>query len=403
MKNHYFWTIVTVVFIVEIFSILPRKNIAIPDSDPPRNDISRGVIHVHSTFSDGGGSPDEIAKAALESGLDFVVLTDHNNDEARRQGFERNYGATDLFVEMESSTPVGHAVSFFSENETLKKGGGEAVTNATYRQFLKKEHYPGLFFAVAHPSNIKNPWGRLDDFAEGIEVVNFDSSWRRQLSDTPLQFLLTVILYPFNAFLASLRFFEVYPKDFVVWDEMTMSGPGHFAYLAHDTHSKVKLNGEKVFRWPDYLETFKLASNVLFLGSPKALDFSARKKQYYKSLREGRLAIHYHSIFPFGSNRWQVDCAGNKFESGDKVPTSSGCLSKITTPKTPFEKIIRLVKNGEVTHEVSMKANSTDMEPLPMDGVGTYRVEVWAKMNTALRLTLNRLVPYVFYSPIYLQ
>ena len=39
----------------------------------------RGVVHVHSTLSDGSGSPEEIVAAAVAAGLDFVVLTDHNN------------------------------------------------------------------------------------------------------------------------------------------------------------------------------------------------------------------------------------------------------------------------------------------------------------------------------------
>jgi len=34
---------------------------------------------VHTTYSDGGGSPEEVAKAARVAGLDFVIITDHNN------------------------------------------------------------------------------------------------------------------------------------------------------------------------------------------------------------------------------------------------------------------------------------------------------------------------------------
>ncbi|MCX6102157.1 MAG: PHP domain-containing protein, partial [Proteobacteria bacterium] len=124
MKNYYFWTIIVWVFIVELYSVLPYR---IPTSEINNRsqlsskyfsdpEIAQGIIHVHSTFSDGGGAPDVIAKEAAKAGMDFVILTDHNNYEARKSGFEKQYGRTDLFVEMESATPAGHVISFFSES-----------------------------------------------------------------------------------------------------------------------------------------------------------------------------------------------------------------------------------------------------------------------------------------------
>ena len=37
-----------------------------------------GNLHVHTPYSDGHGSHDEIALAAIHAELDFVVVTDHN-------------------------------------------------------------------------------------------------------------------------------------------------------------------------------------------------------------------------------------------------------------------------------------------------------------------------------------
>ena len=37
-----------------------------------------GNLHIHSPYSDGFGSHDQIALAAINAGLDFVVVTDHN-------------------------------------------------------------------------------------------------------------------------------------------------------------------------------------------------------------------------------------------------------------------------------------------------------------------------------------
>jgi predicted metal-dependent phosphoesterase TrpH len=36
-----------------------------------------GNVHIHSLYSDGGGSVADIARAGSENGLDFIVLNDH--------------------------------------------------------------------------------------------------------------------------------------------------------------------------------------------------------------------------------------------------------------------------------------------------------------------------------------
>ncbi|MEJ2149133.1 MAG: PHP domain-containing protein, partial [Chloroflexota bacterium] len=37
-----------------------------------------GNAHIHTPYSDGEGSHTEIAQAAVQAGLDFVIVTDHN-------------------------------------------------------------------------------------------------------------------------------------------------------------------------------------------------------------------------------------------------------------------------------------------------------------------------------------
>ena len=37
-----------------------------------------GNLHTHTRYSDGAGSHNDIALAAMKAGLDFVVVTDHN-------------------------------------------------------------------------------------------------------------------------------------------------------------------------------------------------------------------------------------------------------------------------------------------------------------------------------------
>ena len=67
-----------------------------------------GVVHVHTTLSDGGGTPQEVAAAARAAGLGFVVITDHNNLDAK--GFEGYHDGVLVLVGTEISTTAGHVL-----------------------------------------------------------------------------------------------------------------------------------------------------------------------------------------------------------------------------------------------------------------------------------------------------
>ena len=74
----YLYTTILLLCCWEMFSLLPPKSPPAPKSafEP---DTMAGIIHVHSTFSDGSGTPAEIMEAANRANIDFVILTDHNN------------------------------------------------------------------------------------------------------------------------------------------------------------------------------------------------------------------------------------------------------------------------------------------------------------------------------------
>ena len=68
----------------------------------------QGVLHVHTTHSDGSGSVADVVEAAQKTGVDFVVLTDHNTMRAKHEGWEGWHGSTLLIVGEEVSTRAGH-------------------------------------------------------------------------------------------------------------------------------------------------------------------------------------------------------------------------------------------------------------------------------------------------------
>lgn len=392
----YILTLCILTFLFEIYSVLPFRETSKPAK---KGNYVSGIIHVHSLYSDGGGTVLEIAEAAKQAGRDFVVLTDHNVSTARKNGDEKNYNGVDLFVEMEASTQAGHCISFYSHSDAKNYSDVE-MNKLSYQHYLDEKTEKDFFIALSHPSNIKNPWLRLDKYGEGYEVMNFDSVWQRELSDNFFGFIGTLLAAPFNSYLASLRFIHFYPKDLTVWDNMNLSANArHFGLLAHDTHSKLKYSKDGFLRWPDYLETFKLGTNLVFLKESLSSDFEQRKKQIYTNIREGHLAMVFDVVHPYDGIDHYMDCGDKKYISGDVVPESSQCQLHLEFPTDfPYERVVRILKDGEIIKETATMDSSFTQK---VEGPGTYRTEIWVKRHSRLRIALNHEVPYVFYNPIY--
>lgn len=147
-----------------------------------------GIIHIHTTLSDGGGTPQDVIRAARTAGARFVVITDHNNLDAKP--FEGYRDGVLVLVGTELSTTVGHILGIgISEPGYRFSGDG--------RDGLEDIRDLGGFAVAAHPENpredfrftgwnLPGPWG--------LELVNGDSEWRR----AGARLLLTAALYGVN-------------------------------------------------------------------------------------------------------------------------------------------------------------------------------------------------------------
>jgi len=89
-----------------------------PAERPPRRELPArpgrrwlaGDLHAHTVHSDGGLTVPELAAFAVERGLDFLAVTDHNtvSHHAELAGAARRYGIT-LLPGQEVTTEGGHA------------------------------------------------------------------------------------------------------------------------------------------------------------------------------------------------------------------------------------------------------------------------------------------------------
>ena len=144
-----------------------------------------GVLHVHTTRSDGKGEPGEIVEAGLEEGLDFIAFNDHRNLTLMDEGWHgRKTGDLMAIVGSElqhtdlrnhllvygvtSVSPRGHILSQL--DDVLDQGGIAIIAHPTE----KRPHVPGLG---------QYPWAFGTSCpVSGVEGWNWMSMWKRRVN-----------------------------------------------------------------------------------------------------------------------------------------------------------------------------------------------------------------------------
>jgi len=152
----------------------PPRRVALSASFP--DGTISGVLHVHSTRSDGRGTVDEIARAAAGAGLKFVVVTDHGDGTRAPDPPSYRDGVLCLDA-VEISTAGGHYIALGMTKAPYPLGG-EA------RDVVEDVKRLGGFGIAAHPDSPKTElsWREWSAPFDAIEFVNLDTSWRQQIA-----------------------------------------------------------------------------------------------------------------------------------------------------------------------------------------------------------------------------
>jgi hypothetical protein len=146
----------------------PRRLALVPSAD---GTVS-GILHIHTTRSDGRGTPDEIAAAAARAGISFIVFTDHGD--ATRIPDAPAYRSGVLCLDgVEISTSGGHYV-------VLDMPAAPYPLAGEPRDVVEDVRRLGGFGIAAHPDSPKHElrWSDWNAPVDGIEWINPDTSWR---------------------------------------------------------------------------------------------------------------------------------------------------------------------------------------------------------------------------------
>ncbi len=332
-----------------------------------------GAIHIHSVFSDGSGEVKDILQYANESGLDYIILTDHNTLRALHEGMEGWYGKTFLLVGCEINDKE-------NKNHYLALGIQKTIsTRMPALEYVKKVKDDGGIGFLAHPHEKRNsmkehppyPWTEWnsEDFT-GIEIWNHMSEWMEGLTDQN----------KYNYFIHPLKSIVSPPRETLeVWDKLNQQrkvvGIGGVDAHAH----KVNVFGFMEMEVFPYKVLFKsIHTHVLcdeeLIPSIETHEINKVKKNIYKSLASGRCFISNYYYGEAKGFRYFAEDDKKNYQMGDLVPMSKNIKLSVIIPGQGGE--TRLICNG---NEIDRKTG-INIDFFAKDK-GVYRVEVFQDQN----------------------
>ena len=333
-----------------------------------------GVYHVHTKFSDGHASVDELAAQASREKLDFLILTDHgspNFESLRSQG--RKDGVL-VLAGSELSVNRGHlvALGFRTPDRNFSQKAEEAVPEV---QAL------GGFTIIAHPySKVKWSWGDISVYS-GLEIINADTMFKNNVG----RVLPYLPLLLFRSRLPLIRMLEHPETNLTKWDQRAATS-AVYGYFSADAHLY-------------YQAIFSLLHLHVLLDEPLADGFEAAAGQVYAALRKGRFFNAIEAAAGARGFRFKASGAGGAaFRMGDAISAgeaaAAGTVRFEARAPFSFATDIHIVRDGR-----TIASTRDGVLTVEAQGPGVYRVEVFLKERSALAAD----IPWIISNPIFLR
>jgi len=338
-----------------------------------------GNIHIHTTYSDGTGTFEEIAQAANEVGLDYLIITDHNVYAGQHAGWYRH--TLVLVGEEVHPNNINHYLVINAQDEMAPYAqNAQALINAVRAR-------GGLGF-LAHPFEHSGAYAREPEINwlawdvhgyTGLELWNYMSEFKSYISD-PLHALLYA-LFP------KLAIRGPYPETLAKWDELLGQRPT-FAIGGTDAHAITYRMGPLKRQVFSYRHLFRTVNTHLLVSEPWNGNFDHDAQLIYEALAKGRAFIGYEAL---GETRGFSFTA----EQGEELYT----LGDTFLARGPFTLHVRLPKKGHIRLILNgfciAKAKSNELY-YQAKAPGAYRVEVYRPFAGKLR-------GWIFANPIFVH
>ena len=152
---------------------LPGQSLRSPSKPKGKSRWVKGDLHCHTLHSDGLNCVEELVRNAIERGLDFLAVTDHNTNTHHEEMERLAHLPITLIPGEEVTTYWGHANMWGLREWVDFRCADEESMKAVQRYVLQKN---GLI-SVNHPKSIGPPW--LFEGLEGYPCMEvWQAPWR---------------------------------------------------------------------------------------------------------------------------------------------------------------------------------------------------------------------------------
>jgi hypothetical protein len=354
-------------------------------------------LHMHTRYSDGTGTHKDIAEAAIKTGLDAVIVTDHN---VLVRGMEGYYRA-----KRDPSTPLkksrvlllvgqevhdqdrvpqkNHLLVFNADRDVAGLADDpQALINGV-------EAAGGLSF-IAHPKDPAAPAFNEADISweawdvqgyTGIELWNGLSELKTVVP--------TKLHGAFYALLPQFVGHHPIPETVQRWDDLMNSGKRVVAVGgsdAHALHMHMGLIHRTIFPYEFH---FRTVNTHLFIPEPLTGEVEPDKKMIYEAIAKGHCFVAYDLPAPTRGFVFRAKGLAHSAIMGDEIPAKGGVTLHI---HLPAKANLTLLKDGLPLGPTRSRQTLTYNTSEP----GVYRVEVH-------RPYLGRNRGWIYSNPIYVR
>lgn len=363
------------------------------DSDPSVYSYS-GLIHYHTTYSDGGGSYAETIAIAESLGVDFVIPCDHNTVEPMLDGWSKRIGSVMVIpgVEHSMGNNRGHFLSIGTEVPPVRSADFPA--DSVYAVCARRND----ILIAAHPFHPTHHEWRMwdDDRFTGMELYNMDENWRNNISFLRMERILSAFFV--NSFRShAMNHLLTYPeKNLSAFDEITQRR--HLAGIGvTDAHSRIKSFANRIWRYPQYGDMFSLVQTIILSTEPLGVDYEHDRGIILDALHRGRSYIGFSGLQDTRGFIFTASDGILKALPGDSLLVNDSAELSIQLPPC-HNTMIRIIRNGDIFAEFK---NCMEVDHL-ITRPGVYRVEVH-QHRLVLPFLSYRQYPWILSNPIYVH
>jgi len=345
-------------------------------------------LHMHTTYSDGSGSHKELGGIALETGVDVLIVTDHNVLVEGLDAYYRKKGKKALVLVCEEIHDQDREPQ---KNHLLVFGAGRELSTLADdpQSLIEAVRKAGGISFIAHPGDRALPAFNETDISwvnwdvtgyTGIELWNGFS----ELKSVARGKWDAVAYALFPAFIPH----GPLPETLRRWDKLTAQGRQVVAIGGSDAHAQHLSMGPLHRVIFPYAYHFSTINTHTLVPSPLSGDLAKDRQMVFDALTNGHCYVGYD--LPAATRGFRFSAQGKEINAimGDEITSSTPVTLQA---KLPSPAKMQLLKNGKV-----IKSTVDEMLTYITDGPGVYRIEAYKHF-------LGKMRGWVFSNPIYVR